>query len=80
MQVLFCPSNPYNKRPILRSEGYPLTGIPVFTKHEYVGTRKEPDPEFGDLRPQWAHLFACTQTGVVRVFGVDGPNYLGGDQ
>jgi hypothetical protein len=63
---------PTNRRPYLESAGLDKN-LPVrerFTQHVFVESVVEPDPEFGDLRPQWAHMFKCEVTGAVRKFGV----------
>jgi hypothetical protein len=41
-----------------------------WTLHEYVRTEREPDPEYGDLAPQWAFIFRCAETGAERKYGV----------
>lgn len=71
----FRPSVPVNKRPIIVSSGYPAGHVEMWTRHVFVETRKEPDPNFGELRPEWRHYFRCLETNAVRVFGVEGPNY-----
>lgn len=71
----FRPSVPVRKHPLLSSEGYPPGSPVMWTTHDFVETRKVPDPAFGELRPQWVHIFKCTETGAERVFGCDGPNY-----
>lgn len=63
---------PFNRHPLLVSEGLDknLPAEERVTRHTFIDSVVEPDPEFGDLRPQWAHMFKCDVTGAVRKFGV----------
>lgn len=59
-------SKPDTKYPIL-----PSAGNDRATRHTYVNSVIEPDPEFGLLRPQLAHMFRCDETGAIRKYGVE---------
>lgn len=64
---------PINRHPLLVSDGMPkdLPARERATPHTYVDSKIDPDPEFGDLQPQWSHMFKCDVTGAVRQFGCE---------
>lgn len=65
---------PANKRPMLPSLGIPNSGPNGYgwTPHRFVKVVTRDDPSYGNLRPEYAHLFVCTATGAERLCGLQG--------
>ena len=61
---------PARRRVLLPTAGYADSPTEIVTRHVYVRTERQPDPEFGVLRPQWAFIFKCEETDAERVYGV----------
>lgn len=79
MQTTVTKPRPTRSRAYIVSAGFPEVWDPVtrkcieatYTHHEYVRTELQPDPQMGELHPQWAHIFRCKTTGAERVFGIE---------
>lgn len=64
------PPTPARKRVLIPSTGYPQDPYENLTWHVFDRAEREPDPEFGDLKPQYALIFKCEETGAERKYGV----------
>lgn len=62
---------PETKKAILPSAGFNFMRA---TAHTFSHVVKEPDPEFGLLRPQFRFYYTCDITGAVRPWGLEGQN------
>lgn len=43
---------------------------PTMTMHIFADFKLEHDPDYGWLRPQWAVMYKCKDTGALRKYGV----------